>query len=70
MIVMTKDEVKGLTGYRRKMEQIKWLRENGIVFLIGADGHPRVGNVEVENKLTDSNISVKKKAAQPNFEGL
>ena len=70
MLHLTKDAVKELTGYRRKSEQKRWLRENGIVFLVGADGHPRVGCAEIENKLTDRKNTVKRKNLEPNFEAL
>lgn len=69
-IILTKEDVKELTGYVFPKDQTKWLRNNGIIFLIGADGYPRASCAEVENKLTDSLHSVSKKKPEPNFEAI
>tara|TARA_B100001964_G_scaffold167909_1_gene184425 strand:+ start:4601 stop:4840 length:240 start_codon:yes stop_codon:yes gene_type:complete len=69
-IILTKDDIKELTGYAFPKYQRKWLRDNGIIFLVGADGCPKVSCAEVENKLTDSKNTVTRKKAEPNFEAL
>jgi len=35
-------ELVALTGYKRRSCMIRWLRENGFAFPIGADGYPQV----------------------------
>ena len=35
-------ELVTLTGYKRRGCMIRWLRANGFIFRIGADGYPRV----------------------------
>ena len=69
---LTKLQTQELTGYKIPSAQIRWLKENGFMFKIGADGYPRVLMAEIESQmLTDRksnrHFSVKEK---PNFEAL
>lgn len=41
-LCLTKDEVRELTGWKRKERQIRWFEDQNIDHWIGADGSPRV----------------------------
>jgi len=41
-MLLTAEQIQQLSGYKTKKYQIRWLSQNGIRYLIGADGHPRV----------------------------
>jgi len=49
---LTLEEVEALTERKRRADQIAWLRENRIPYMIGANGHPRVSRAYVENILS------------------
>lgn len=42
MIVLSREELRDLTGYRQRSRVIQWLRENGFAFYLGGDEWPRV----------------------------
>jgi len=68
---LTRNEIKELTGYSYQSAQIRWLREEGFMFRIAADGHPRVLEAEVIFHMSHSADLVKKARKQkPNFEAL
>lgn len=54
-LLLTPENVLELTGLRRPTSQMKWLRENGIVFLVGGDGNPKVIIESVLNRF-DKNL--------------
>ena len=39
---LTRDELQELTGFKYPSKQIEWLRAEGFIFRVAADGHPRV----------------------------
>lgn len=41
-MLLTPSEITDLTGYRVPAYQIRWLREHGWVFEVGADRRPKV----------------------------
>jgi hypothetical protein len=41
-MVLTKDELFELTGYKRKKEQARWLREHRFAFEVDCHGNPKV----------------------------
>ncbi|AEM46626.1 hypothetical protein Acife_0404 [Acidithiobacillus ferrivorans SS3] len=41
-LLLTKDEVVDLTGYKMASKQVIWLRENAIYHYVGHDGRPKV----------------------------
>lgn len=51
MIFLTQTELADLTERKRKAEQIAWLKCNGFVFAIGANGHARVSLEHVKARL-------------------
>ena len=48
---LSADEVRELTGRTRASAQVRWLAGNGLRFVLGADGRPRVLRAEVEGRL-------------------
>lgn len=63
-LLLTKQEVRELTGYQAKSRQIRKLKEYGVRFFVAADGYPRVVRAEIENP---GRIASK---AQPDFSAL
>ena len=49
---LTLDEIEALTERSRKKDQIEWLQERGIPYLVGANGHPRVSRAYIESLLS------------------
>ena len=48
---LTPSELAELTGRTRASAQVRWLAGNGLRFVLGADGRPRVLRAEVEGRL-------------------
>jgi hypothetical protein len=48
---LTPDDLRDLTGLRRSSAQIRWLSAQGLRYVLGADGRPRVLRAEVEGRL-------------------
>ena len=48
---LSADELAMLTGRTRASAQVRWLAGNGLRFVCGADGRPRVLRAEVEGRL-------------------
>jgi len=48
---LTLEEIEALTERTRKRDQIVWLQQRGIPYLVGANGHPRVSRAYVESLL-------------------
>ncbi len=42
MMLLSKDELVELTGYKYPSKQIAWLRENRFPFTVGGDRRPKV----------------------------
>lgn len=62
-MLLTRDQVKDLSGYRKPSCQIRWLKKQGLPFFVGADGYPRV----LETSLTEA---PKSRRTEPDFTGL
>lgn len=41
-LLLTTDEVADLTGYQKPTAQVRWLLDNGLPYLLGGDGKPKV----------------------------
>jgi len=48
---LTREEVVELTGVRQKSTQLKQLAIQGLEYVIGRDGHPRVLRTAIEERL-------------------
>lgn len=48
---LTPDQLHELTDYKRAADQIRWLREKGYPFEIGASGRPKVLSSMIEIRL-------------------
>jgi hypothetical protein len=47
---LTPEELHALTDYKRPCDQMRWLREHGYPFEIGASGRPKVLRRIVEQR--------------------
>lgn len=54
-LVLATEDLTDLTGLCRPTAQMRWLKENGIVFLVGGDGFPKVLFDSVLNRF-DKNL--------------
>ena len=48
---LTRDELRELSGYKRRSDQARWLRENGYPFELDKDGNPKVPRAAVESRF-------------------
>ena len=48
---LTRDELRELSGYKRRTEQARWLRENKYPFELDKDGNPKVPRLAVETRF-------------------
>lgn len=62
-MILTRTQVTELSGYRKPSCQIRWLRQQGLRFFVGADGYPRVPESEIDRKPTV-------RTTEPDFEAL
>jgi hypothetical protein len=49
---VSRDDLQELTGYVRRAEQTRWLRANGINFMINRRGYPMVLQSELERAMS------------------
>lgn len=69
-MLLTKKELEELTCYKRYSKQMGWLRNNGIRYLIGADGTPRVLKEHIEEIMGTANTIASKKKTVIDFDAL
>jgi hypothetical protein len=50
-LLLSRQELIELTGYRRPSAMKRWLLVEGVKFLVGADGWPKVHHNELESIL-------------------
>jgi hypothetical protein len=68
MRFLTQTELAELTERKRKAEQITWLKMNGYLFAIGANGHARVLSEHVQARLCGgSMVTAPAETLQPNW---
>ncbi|WP_448548459.1 DUF4224 domain-containing protein [Thalassotalea fusca] len=48
---LSREEVAELTGVKRKTTQLEQLAKQGIKFVLGRDGHPKVLRKSIEDRL-------------------
>jgi hypothetical protein len=68
-MLLSQDDIRELTGYKKAASQIQWLRQNGIKHLIGCDGKPRVLLSQIES-IIGSNTKNTKRRVEPDEQGL
>lgn len=68
-MLLTEDDLRELTGYKRYSCQIKWLANNGIKYLVGRDGKPRVCESQIQSLIGSQNKPSKRRA-EPNEDAL
>ena len=64
---LSRDDIKTLTGYVRAADQIRWLRNNKVAFMVNAAGIPIVSRSAIENMLGNGGSS---SHAEPNWGAL
>ena len=70
-MVLTRNELFEISGYKRASYQIGWLTKNSYPFEVAADGYPRVLTSYVNNRLGGLVTSTPKvKRNKPNFSVL
>jgi hypothetical protein len=65
---LDREEVKFLTGYLRAADQIKWLRNNKVAFMVNAAGYPIVSKTTVQRMLGDGDVHLT--SSEPNWGAL
>ena len=65
---LERSEIKTLTGYVRAADQIKWLRNNKVAFLVNAAGIPIVARATVATILGTGGSS--SQCDEPNWGAL
>jgi hypothetical protein len=67
-MLLTRDQLKDLTGRSQPTAQIRWLRERGWAFQIRADGRPVVSLDEFKGQMCSG--SKPQKRVGPNLAAL
>jgi len=67
---LTQTELAELTERKRKGEQIAWLKANGYLFAIGANGHARVLREHMQARLCGGIADTAPAAAEPNWSAM
>lgn len=62
-------EIVELTGYKIPSKQINWLRLQGFIFRIAADGYPRIDRSHYLKLMGGYNNNIQPKT-EPNFNSL
>ncbi len=62
-LILTRDELIELTGYKQPKRQVAWLRQQGISLYVAANGRPKVLRSTLEN------VTVNRRT-EPNFAAL
>lgn len=67
--LLSRDEVRALTGSARKATQLAWLIERGFPHELGADGHPRVLRAAAESRMSAGGSRAPRRT-RPNLDAL
>lgn len=67
-MLLTRQQLEQFSGYKARRCQIDWLRQNGIRYLLGGDGWPRVLLSHVETLLGASHAELPR--TRPNIKAL
>ncbi len=66
-LFLTADELRTLTGYQKPAKQIAWLRSQGFILRVAADGHPRVDRSHYLKVMGGTAETGQHKKTEPNF---
>lgn len=70
-LILTKDEIAELTGFKLQGRQCKWLKEHGWVFEMNANRRPIVGREYARRRLGGLGaVEARPEGARPNFNAL
>lgn len=67
--LLTHSEIIELTGYRMPSKQVKWLRLQGFIFRVAADGYPRIDRSHYLKLMGGYSNNIQQKT-EPNFNSL
>lgn len=67
-MLLSQLELIELSGYQKPSAQIRWLRSQGISYLVGGDGLPKVLRSVVEARLGGAPTSIARKEPQLRFD--
>lgn len=67
-LLLSDDELRDLTGYKRAADQCRWLEARKWKFELSVSGKPRLSRAYVESRLSDN--AVTPKAWEPDFSAL
>lgn len=67
---LTQSELAELTERKRKGEQIAWLKANGYLFAIGANGHARVLREHMQARLCGGSVVTTPAKMEPNWSAM
>lgn len=67
-MIVSKADLKELTGYTRVSAQIRWLRRNGWRFTVNGLGDPIVAIAEFNRQMVGGKATPA--TQEPNFEGI
>ena len=68
-MILSKADIKEITGFVKAKKQIEWLSKNNISYLIGGDTYPKVLVAEIERVMLQGHSSSKRNS-EPDFEAL
>ncbi len=63
-VLLSAEEIYGLTGYRLAAYQVRWLQRQGITHWVRADGKPSVPRAAIEGR------AVQPSAPEPDWSAL
>ena len=66
-LCLTFEELREITGKIRASAQIRYLRAQGIAFIVRADGRPVVSRNHFEAVMSGKGSTSKKPEAEPDF---
>lgn len=69
MTCLSRAELLDVSGFRRKSSVSKWLRQNGFVFVVAADGWARVDRLHYHARMGGSPSKTLTKS-EPNVSAL
>lgn len=71
-LLLSRDEIESLTGYKRPAQQCEWLRTRGWVFEQDANRRPIVGRNHADARLGFASApeGAARSTIRPNFEAL